>query len=271
MNSAAPVNKLPALKIIAASYGFVLLNLRDFLRTAWLPFVVLVVMLAIQGMPEPVPEPTPDEPPRLPGPDFLIALAIFMVISVTVQVAWYRRVLIGPDGLPAGFPLALGRREGRYFMRLTSILLLLAGFFIFALIVLGGATLAGASGEPILGYAVLACFALGEFYLASRLWLVLPATAVDTETSFGHAWRLGQGNGWRIALIWMGALLPITLIRLAMLAQLANTDSAALYYAVEIASVALGLLGYVLSATVMSLCFTQLGGFTQDESDRTFS
>ena len=88
MNGAAPARKLPVLRIVGASYGFVLLNLRDFLRTAWLPFIVLVVMLVIHGMPEPPPETTGDQPPQLPGPDFLIALIIFLIISITVQVAW---------------------------------------------------------------------------------------------------------------------------------------------------------------------------------------
>ncbi len=269
MNGTVSVRKLPILKIVGASYGFVLLNLRDFLRTAWLPFVALVAMLVINGMSEPPPETTDDMLPQLPGPDFLIALAIFLIISVTVQVAWYRRVLLGPDGLPAGFPLALGRREGRFFVRMIGVLLLMLMLFVFAMNILGSALPAGSPGAAAIGYIGLLVLALGDFYLASRLWLLLPATAVDARTSFVHAWRLGRGNGWRIALTWIGALLPVTLIRFAILLPTMHTESALLYYAAGMATYALGLLGYVLSATAMSLCFAQLGGL--DESDRPFS
>ncbi len=271
MNGAAPARKLPVLRIVGASYGFVLLNLRDFLRTAWLPFIVLVVMLVIHGMPEPPPETTGDQPPQLPGPDFLIALIIFLIISVTVQVAWYRRVLLGPDGLASGFPLALGRREGRFFMRMIGVLLLMLMLFVFAMNILGGAVPAGSPGALAFSYIGLAVLALGDFYLASRLWLVLPAAAVDARTTWVQAWRLGHGNGWRIALAWIGALLPVTLVRFAILLPTAQTESALLYYAVGVVTYALGLLGYVLSATAMSLCFAQLGGLDGDESNGTFS
>jgi hypothetical protein len=265
------VNKLPVLRIVGASYGFVLLNLRDFLRTAWLPFIALVVMLVIHGMPEHAPETNGDQPPQLPGPDFLIALIIFLIISVTVQVAWYRRVLLGPDGLASGFPLALGRREGRFFMRMIGVLLLMLMLLLFALSVLGGILPAESPGAITMGYTALAVILLGEYYIASRLSLVLPATTVDAGTSFGHAWRLGHDNGWRIVLVLLGVQLPITLTWFAIQVPTVHTDTALQYYAVGIALNALGLLGYVLSATAMSLCFAQLGGLDGDETAGTFS
>lgn len=271
MNGAAPARKLPVLKIVGASYGFVLLNLRDFLRTAWLPFIALVAMLVIQGVPEPPPETPGDHPPRLPGLEFLTALIIFLIISVTVQVAWYRRVLLGPDGMASGFPLALGRREGRFFMRMIGVLLLMLMLFVFAMNILGGAVPVGSSGALAFSYIGLAVLALGDFYLASRLWLVLPAAAVDARTTWVQAWRLGHRNGWRIALAWVGSLLPVTLLRFAILLPAVQTESALLYYAAGMATYALGLLGYVLSATAMSLCFAHLGGLDGDDSDQTFS
>lgn len=252
--------KLPVWKTAGASYGFVLLNMRDFLRVAWLPFLAILAMQAIQGLPDLPVDGAGDAAPPLPGPEFLFAVAIMLVISITVQVAWHRRVILGPDGLPPGFPLSVGRREGLFLVRVAAILMLLFLILVFSLVLLAGYMRDGSPGAQIVGYGGLAVILLGDLYLACRLWLILPATAVDKETSFKQSWAVSNGAGWRVTLIWLAAVLPITAMRYAILWPGLASHSANLIFAAGILSSALGLLGYALSATALSLCYAQLGG-----------
>jgi len=48
-----------------------------------------------------------------------------------------------------------------------------------------------------------ALFALPIAIPLARCALVLPATAIGRDTSFGAAWRLSHGNGVRLAVIWI--------------------------------------------------------------------
>ena len=258
--------KLPVLKIVAASDGFVLLNGRDFLRGAGVPFVAMAALDIIFAVNAPEPGPEGGETPQM-NISMLFALAVQLFVTVTVLVAWHRRVLLGPEGLPPGFPLALGAREGRFFGRFLSIIVVLLTFIFFASNIFGPFVLRGSETMQSLGIAGLVGVGLAGIYLASRLLLILPATAVDNRFNFGDAWRLSAGNGWRLSLAWFLTLLPVLAIELPLLALIIFSDSREFAIGAAIVSEALSLLDLVLGATALSLCYTRL--YTVPENQET--
>ncbi len=256
--------KLPVLRIVAASYGFVLLNAREVLRVIWLPFVAMAALDVFYAVQAPVHGPEDGEIPPL---DFsiLFALAAQLFVTVTVLVAWHRRVLLGADALPPGFPLSIGVREGRFFGRLMGIAVVLLMFHVFAATGFVAFVLQGSAAMRVLGIAGLTGVILAEVYLASRLLLILPAMAVDSRFTFGDAWRVSAGNGWRLALAWFLTMLPVLAVEIAILAIAIFSESREFAIGSAIVTEALSLLNMILGATALSLCFTQLGTGRDDE------
>ncbi len=256
--------KLPVLRIVAASYAFVLLNGRDFLRVVALPFVAIAALDILFGINAPEYGP---EDGGLPPLDIsmLFALALELFVTVTVLVAWHRRVLLGEDGLPPGFPLAMGAREGRFFVRLVGVTLAVLVFHTFA----GAGFAAFIEGESaamrVLGIAGLVGVGFADLYLAGRLLLILPATAVDERFNFGKAWRVSKGNGWRLALAWFLTVLPILAIQLVIYLLIIFSESREFLIGAAVAIDALSLINMALGATVLSLCFVHLYPGREDE------
>ncbi len=256
--------KLPVLKIVVASYGFVLLNAREVLRVIWLPFVAMAVLDILFSVNAPAHGPEDGEILTL-DISFLFALAAQLFVTVTVLVAWHRRVLLGVDGLPPGFPLSIGAREGRFFGRLLGIALVLMMFHIFTASGFDAFVLNGTATMRVLGIAGLVGVVLAEIYLASRLLLILPATAVDNRFNFGDAWRMSKGHGWRLALAWFLTLLPVLAIEIVILVSVIYSESREFAIGGAIVTEALSLINLVLGATALSICFTQLDTGRDDE------
>lgn len=256
--------KLPVLNIVVASYAFVLLNAREVLRVVWLPFVAMAVLDLVFAARSPAPHVDNGGMPAL-DISFLFALAAQLFVTVTVLVAWHRRVLLGADGLPSGFPLLIGAREGRFFGRLMGIAVVLLIFHVFAATGFAAFVLQGSAAMRVLGIAGLVGVVLAEIYLASRLLLVLPATALDNRFNFGDAWRISNGNGWRLAAAWFLTLLPVLAIEIVILVSVIFFESREFAIGSTIVTEALSLLNLVLGATALSLCFMQLDTGRQDE------
>lgn len=256
--------KLPVLNIVVASYAFVLLNAREVLRVVWLPFLAMAALDIVFAARPPAPHVENGGMPAL-DISFLFALAAQLFVTVTVLVAWHRRVLLGADGLPPGFPLLIGAREGRFFGRLMGIAVVLVMFHVFAATGFAAFVLQGSAVMQVLGIAGLTGVVLAEIYLASRLLLVLPAAALDTRFSFGDAWRISIGNGWRLALAWFLTLLPVLAIEIGILVSVIFSESREFAIGAAIVTEALSLINLVLGATALSICFTQLDAGRQDE------
>ncbi|HSG89379.1 MAG TPA: STAS/SEC14 domain-containing protein [Pseudomonadales bacterium] len=137
-------------------------------------------------------------------------LVLSIVLYVLMAVNIHRLVLLGAGAVP---PLGLGGwglREWRY-----------SGWWwlqwiaaSFAFLMLAPLTQLGAAGMVV---AVL-----GASWVAGRMTMVLPGIAIDRPLGLRSAWRLGQGAGFRLAVLTVGvpvagALLLIPLSQASLL------------------------------------------------------
>jgi hypothetical protein len=137
---------------------------------------------------------------------FALILAEVVVIAFAAA-SCHRLFLLGPRAVPK---LGVNGRQMREWIFAGLFFVLLA--FMIALLVLITA-IAGVPYEHWLGSRVdaatsqsLRTFAwVPACLVVSRLLLVLPARAVDAPITFRNAWRMSEGNGWRLALL-IGAL-----------------------------------------------------------------
>lgn len=204
----------------------------------------------------------------------LADLVLRAVIAAALLVAWHRVVMLEASKRLAAPRLAFGARELRY---LVVWILLGAGFLgVFAIT----AVLAAATQFAAMLAAYLALLLLGfsktlvigqrdqlmivlwisvffavpvASYIAGRLSLVLPALAADRRRPIREAWRMSDGNGWRLVAGSMIVLIPMeSLVFLCSSAAAASHASAA-YYPFALAAAASQFLLIVLTGTILSL------------------
>ena len=114
------------------------------------------------------------------------------VAYVMFAVAWFRRYLIGPEGMTVGAAMRWGPRQWRFIARFFMLvgLVLLLGFLITGPINLL------TSINPALGIFGRAAIVVGTLLITSRLLLVLPAAAVDQKFGFRDAGNVTRGKSW---------------------------------------------------------------------------
>ncbi|MBT6404495.1 MAG: hypothetical protein HOK98_03635 [Rhodospirillaceae bacterium] len=220
---------------LGTAYRFLWNERRDLFAYAFLP-VLLVSFVQIAGLwatgdwqlhfEPPVP-PVPAEPGAPPvtfdfddvDPTHLMAfiangVAAF-VAYVMFAVAWFRRYLIGPEGMTVGAAMRWGPRQWRFIARFFMLvgLVLLLGFLITGPINLL------TSINPALGIFGRAAIVVGTLLITSRLLLVLPAAAVDQKFGFRDAGNVTRGKSWYMLGIYLFSLLP-ALFALVIVAQL---------------------------------------------------
>jgi len=223
---------------LGAAYHFLWNERRDLFAYAFLP-VILVSFVQIAGLwatgdwqlhfdpPAAAPPPVPAEPgaPQIMinfddvDPTHLIAFIANGVASfvayVMFAVAWFRRYLIGPEGMTVGAAMRWGPRQWRFISRFFMLvgLVLLLGFLITGPINLL------TSVNPMLGIFGRAAIVVGSLLITSRLLLVLPAAAIDQRFGFRDAGNVTRGKSWYMLGIYLFSLLP-ALFALVIVAQL---------------------------------------------------
>ncbi|MEP4379136.1 MAG: hypothetical protein ABJ215_14050 [Alphaproteobacteria bacterium] len=223
---------------LGTAYRFLWNERRDLFAYAFLP-VLLVSFVQIVGLwatgdwqlqfgsPVPAEPPLPVDPDARPvtvsfenvDPARLTAtiangVAAF-VAYVMFAVAWFRRYLIGPEGMTVGAAMRWGPRHWRFISRFFMLigLVLLLGFLITGPINLL------TSVNPTLGIFGRAAIVVGTLLITSRLLLVLPAAAVDQRFGFRDAGNVTRGKSWYMLGIYLFSLLP-ALFALIVIAQL---------------------------------------------------
>jgi hypothetical protein len=220
---------------LGAAYRFLWNERRDLLAYAFLP-VLLVSFVQIAGLwatgdwPLYFDPPAPPAPPAPGEPQIVINLGnIFSVDGIATiangvasfvayvmfSVAWFRRYLIGPEGMTIGAAMRWGPRQWRFITRSFMLvgLVLLLGFLITVPINLL------TSVNPTLGLFGRAAIVVGTLLITSRLLLVLPAAALDRKFGFRDAGTVTQGRSWYMLGIYLFSLLP-ALFALVIVAQL---------------------------------------------------
>lgn len=256
------------------SYGFLLRHPGALLRVGWLPLLMLFGFNLLFDAYAPWPK-TVDPVAMFPRFGGLSAnLLGHTLVAAVVLVTWHRFVLFGQTPGSGVLGIRLGRRELLYMgMWLLLCLLFLFVFSLGALVFIavgfGGMlgthqalVIAGSAGAVPLGqkaqFIVLAALsAFGAFlcgcYATCRLSLALPALATDKKPSFGHAWQISNGKGWRLVAAFLLVMLPMQVGHLAAAQVAASLADSALRFPAALVASAFTLLLILVMGTLFSL------------------
>ncbi len=143
---------------------------------------------------------------------------VFWLLSapffVLFAVVCHRSIILGGDSLPNRLGLFWSARETA-FLAWTIAIIVVSWVLSF---VIGLVALLSPFGFWITFLAIVTL--LSYFYV--RLAMVLPATAVEDGTSFGRAWSLTSGNGFRIIFVIVLTVAPVVIAALMLLYLLAG-------------------------------------------------
>ena len=109
-------------------------------------------------------------------------------------------------------------------------------------------------------------------YLIGRLSLLLPAIAIDSQTSLRTAWSQSKGNGWRMALLvgWMPILLHFLEKVLAayfgfyLSKQVASSGFGVYVEVFSVLEILLLYIFFTIEVSILSLSFLKLSGWNPD-------
>lgn len=210
---------------LGTAYRFLWSERRDLVAYAFLP-VLLVTFVQIAGLwatgewqtvfepPEPAPARDPDQPP----PAFDIprvhiaamaanAVAAFVAYAM-FAVAWFRRHLIGPEGMTVGAAMRWGQRQWRFVSRFFMLIFLVLVLGALATVPLDLLT----ASNPMFGVFARAVIVVATLLITSRLLLTLPAAAVDRTFGFRDAANATKGKSWYMVGIYLLSLLPVLFV-----------------------------------------------------------
>lgn len=140
-----------------------------------------------------------------------IAFLLLWVTLVMAIIACHRIFLLGPKLVENAALFNWTGNELRY-IGWTLLIGLCAAVVAIPFGILIFPLMAASSGEsasnPVLLMILQVGISIPVYYVISRLSLVLPAAAIDGRgLSFGWAWELSYGNGWRLTVL--VSLLPV--------------------------------------------------------------
>jgi hypothetical protein len=273
-------NRLPILEAVLASYAALWQGRDVALRLAAVPaglILVLNLFISWQLLPAASDPAAPFDPAQAAGisPWFYPASFLGLIPATLFACNWQRALLLGGDAAP-GLGIRWGLRETKFLvwtivialaMLLAALAVAIPVMAIFAVagIVLG--IVQGAPAGPGAMTSVPLIIAAGlpvviaEIYVAIRLMLALPATALDGSGVFRLSWRLTRGNALRIFVAVLLGVIPFYVGAFVFELLLAT---AGLYALVPFTGTLLVVLvSMVLSAAgsaVLAMVYLRLGG-----------
>lgn len=181
---------LPVATIVTAALIFLKTNLKIFLRT------LLLVSIANVSLLSNIPKNVSSDNLLLYSVIVLAALITYPVFAVTV----HRITILGQEAVPKFGYFYFTLREIHF-----GILLILVSWLAGALSSLPF-TLVNFISHLIFDIRIkddslYAFMALPFFYLFGRFSLVFPAVAINGAGDIKWAWKISQGNGWRLAVL----------------------------------------------------------------------
>jgi len=289
-DSASRQARLPFWRTIFESWRFPLARFRDLARLGWLPLLLLLATGLLFGNFEAVSSGDGGSPVIL---TVLLGALVQGSIAVVFLVAWHRLVM-REYGAATTAPFAgMTSSAGLYYLQMLLLSLLFLAVWAVAFLavwfpaILAYLAVTGVSPEQLLGvkpgedpaaidaqvvigFIALLIGLLPAFYVALRLSLVLPATAVaERRGRFGQAWRASDGNGWRMVGATILAMLPIKIFNLGVGFFARGNAGNALHYPLVLLA-ALGML-YLMAVmgTVLSRCYGFAESRAGEESPET--
>jgi hypothetical protein len=242
------MSKLPVARLVRHAYLDAIGNARGLVQVGglWLLLSWALLLLARGG-------------------SAFFAAAADLAITIgaaAIAVAWHRHLLLGEP--LTGRMAPLNPHVARYFVLTVLVALVISTVPVVVLMLVGGnALLEG--GEVGLGLLLVPASALACLYLALRLQLVFPATAIgDKGMSFARSWDATQGNGWRLFAGFLLVTLPAAATAIAatfLLRWLADaTGSVVLGALADLTAIGNAWLQAPLIASFLSYAYTWFRG-----------
>jgi len=271
--------KIRIWRMVAESYGFLLAHPGALFRVGWLPLLLLYgINLAFGGF-NPWPQ-SQELSALLPLLGLLTVNVLAQsLVAAAVLVAWHRVVLLGEAAVPGFFALHAGFREAKYlgsWLLLSLLFMLVLVLVSLAIVALGFGAMLGANavlgasgsvgsaalGQPTQFIALQVLSLIGALliatYATTRLSLILPALATDRQRSFGNAWQLSAGSGWRLVAASLLVMLPMQAGYLVAGRLAAGLADSPLYWPVALLASGFILLLIIATGTVLSLFSKEL-------------
>jgi len=214
------MNKIPVGATIAHAYRFAFGKFPALLGIAWLPFAILIagsLLVARQSILLSA---------AMAGRNFsgmgstLLILLPFYIVTLVLTLMQFAGMTEEALGTRKGsrfFYFNLGRPLWRLAGTFVLFLLVAIGMIIGAVVgvaaisFLGG--LAGTVGRGIAVAVGTIAIYLGLIYAWVRAsFLLSPVAIAEDRIGLGRAWSLGKGNFWRVFLILLAILVPVTVI-----------------------------------------------------------
>ncbi len=213
------MNKIPVIQTIKDSYRFTFGGLGTVIGLIWLPIILLTIgrYFSLNDSAIETTDPSIQGPIMVRGLVFdIVALILLAMIAVAIV-----REILKPVKRPSYLRFALGATELRVAAGYIGLFALMFVFLlgVILLVSLGavvGKVAAGAAGSAIaaaIGGLVSLIGLCALIFIFVRLsFLLVPTAAIDGGFGLEKSWTLTKGNFWRIVVINIVTLLPISLV-----------------------------------------------------------
>jgi len=198
-------------RILNDAFSLVFGNLETVFKVCGSWFVLqFVLLLLIQAMVGDAPDPSGETAQVSPAAilSSLLLMVVGTAAAASISVAWHRFGLLGER--PDLIHLRLGPVEGRFILKSLLIALLL--FAVVFPVSFAAAFIGGALHSPVILAVVLVVMALVLLPHVARLYLALPAVAVERPIGLKEAHTLGHGLGWPMVGAALVLILPFVLV-----------------------------------------------------------
>lgn len=210
-----PLPKLPLGTTISLSYAWFFQKFADVLRISWLWLVLCTVVIGVvnwmqmawfAAMLSNIPkEAAHFVPPVRPFGFFWFSLVLYAVVTlgtVSIAVAWHRRIILDERPGLSGSNIATGpvwRYLGIGFVLGLLFFLPLIVILVPGLLLFGPSPGQQPNGTFFLLMPIVFILYIVSLAILLRLIVLLPARAIgDVGLTFGQAWRRTRGNIWRM-------------------------------------------------------------------------
>lgn len=214
-------NKIPVGQTISGAYNFAFARFLSIVAIVWLPYAVFaaiavgLALLAVPDLPRMLVTHDIDIEALMGLSRVVLLIAVVGFIMSSMITVGLQRQALGKQSATVWYYFSLGAPV----WRMAAAFFLAGLVIVFIAIVISGACAAiwfaagNAQGAvwPIraVAIAVGVCFLI---YIATRLLFFLPAVVTAEETiGIERAWILSRGNFWRIFLVWVAVILPVTI------------------------------------------------------------
>lgn len=134
------------------------------------------------------------------GWDAFLAPLLFWPMLASIAVAWHRK-LLADEAWPKAYYLRFDATAARYLglMLLTSFILFVPAYALMVWMERAVFSSQASPGAIMAMTATMAIVFVLGLYVGTRLWLALPARALErTQVPLAEAWRASRRNTWRI-------------------------------------------------------------------------